>query len=133
MKGFLLNTTTLGGKKYTYNDISQGIVASQFPVDKFYGGRVRRFGKTKEGLLLCLEHNREEVIDIFIDVGSIDKLPRRILIGIAGNLKEKKLLSAAPEKRMELEESLKIDAKMSIEELIKFIGDNMPQLLDDKK
>lgn len=77
MKGYLLGSTTVGGKAYTYNDID-GIVSTGFGSD-YYGGRVKAFGQTKEGFLLCIE--KDKVIDIFVDEDILTNDGLKMLIG----------------------------------------------------
>ena len=122
MKGILLNTTSLGNKKYEYNDITEGIIPSPFPSD-FYGGRITRFGKTKDGLLLCLEKNLETVIDIFVDFNTIVRIPAKVLHNIADVIKVKKLASRPSETVKAL------GSGMSREELEKFIQKNAIEIM----
>lgn len=121
MKGILLNTTTLAGKKYAYNDITKGILTSSFPLDKFYGGRVTRFGRTSEGLLLCLEKNLEEVIDIFVDFDNMDNCKINTLQAIAKKVKEVVLANTPPDKRKAAEAELDIPAEATKKELKAYI------------
>lgn len=60
-----MGTLKLGGKTFTYDDISKGIIPiTQFVKDmNWYGGRVKSFGKTKENFLLCIEDKK--VIGIY--------------------------------------------------------------------
>ncbi|MGE5631387.1 MAG: hypothetical protein ACM3TR_09860 [Caulobacteraceae bacterium] len=62
MNGYLLGTTTLGGKQYTYNDVTALVGTGQD--DSFYGGQVRQLGLTKEGLLLCFHYRTNEILNI---------------------------------------------------------------------
>lgn len=66
MKGKLLNSTVYNGKQYTLNDVVKFTVNPFGP--EWYGGRVRKFGTTNEGIFLCLELYAGDfrVIDIFI-------------------------------------------------------------------
>ena len=121
MKGILINTTTLAGKNFAYNDISKGIVTSSFPLDKFYGGRVTRFGRTNEGLLLCLEKNLEEVIDIFVDFGNMDNLKLDTLRAIAVKVKNLVLSNTPPGGRDAKETEMEIPAEATKKELKAYI------------
>lgn len=121
MKGILMNTTTLAGKTYKYDDITKGIVNCSFPQDKFYGGRVTRFGKTKDGLLLCLEKNQEEVIDIFVDLDNLNDCSVKILKEIAAKVKKSVLISTPGNKRDAMEEELAIPEDAKKDELIAYI------------
>jgi hypothetical protein len=133
MKGILLGTKVLGGKEYTYNSITKGIIASPFPVGEFYGGRVTRFGKTDNGLLLCLEKNEEQVIDIFVDVEKLDKLSSATLKLIAARVKERRILTAPKEQRKEKEEELKINPDATKDELAGYIVAHSPEILEAKE
>lgn len=70
MKGLLLNSLKLDGKKYEYKDINGFIPESKWEElfgfsYGFYGGRVKRIAKTKKtGIYLCV--TQTEVIDIYI-------------------------------------------------------------------
>lgn len=75
MKGYLLGKTEVGGKSYAYNDMT-GITGTGFGSD-YYGGRVKSFGTTKEGFLLCIE--RDKVIDIFVDEDRLTAEGRELL------------------------------------------------------
>jgi uncharacterized protein YunC (DUF1805 family) len=110
MKAILMNGTTLAGKKYAYNDITKGIVGSGFPLDKFYGGRVTRFGKTADGLLLCLEKNQEVVIDILIDLDTLDKLSIKALKAVAAKVLEDVLANTPVKERDVKAKALEIPA-----------------------
>jgi hypothetical protein len=121
MKGILMNGVVLAGKKYAYNDITKGIVSSSFPLDKFYGGRVTRFGRTSEGLLLCLEKNLEEVIDIFVDFANMDNLKLNTLHAIAKKVKDVVLANTSPDKREAKEVELDIPAEATKKELKDYI------------
>jgi hypothetical protein len=120
MKGILMNTTVLGGKKYSYNDVTRGVVACPFPADRFYGGRVTRFGRTADGLFLCMEQNQEDVIDIFVDLDSV-KAVARTLRDIAETVKRKAIASAPADSREELEARLNIPDEATRKELLEYI------------
>lgn len=82
----LINKPEKDGKTYRLNDVTEGIVpvTKYFPDSNlFFGGRVTNFGKTKDGLLLCLEGNN--VIGIFIPDGEkpLEEMDRRELIAKA--------------------------------------------------
>jgi hypothetical protein len=121
MKGILMNSVVLAEKKYSYNDITKGIVASSFPVDKFYGGRVTRFGRTSEGLLLCMEKNLEEVIDIFIDFGSMDNFTLKTFQAVAAKVKAVVLANTPPAKKEAVEVEMAIPAEATKKELRAYI------------
>lgn len=121
MKGILINSTMLAGKRYVYNDITKGITASCFPVDKFYGGRVTRFGKTAKGLLLCLEKNYEEVIDIFVDFDTLEGLDLKTLQAIATVVKDRKLTNTPGDQRDAMEAKLEIPKEATKKELAEYI------------
>ena len=121
MKGILLNSTTLAGKNYAYNDINKGITPSNFKVDKFYGGRVTRFGKTESGLLLCLEKNLEDVIDVFIDFDNLNKMSAPMLREIAEKVKERKILNTSQKDRDAMEKKLEIPEEATKKELTSYI------------
>jgi hypothetical protein len=127
MKGIVLNSIVLAGKKYKYNDVNQGIIGCPFPLDKFYGGRVGRFGKTSEGVYLCLEHTGEEIVDIFIDIESLQELNKNILLSIAENVKLKK---AAYVKDIKLPDAKQI-RKMNKDALIEFILSNAVEVFSN--
>lgn len=127
MKGIVLNSVVLAGKKYKYNDVNQGIIGCPFPLDKFYGGRVGRFGKTSEGVYLCLEHTGEEIVDIFIDIESLQELNKNILLSIAENVKLKK---AAYVKDIKLPDAKQI-RKMNKDALIEFILSNAVEVFSN--
>ncbi len=121
MKGILLHTVNLGGKKYAYNDINKGIIASSFRVDKFYGGRVTRFGKTSGGLYLCLEKNLEDVIDIFVDFDNLSEMKVSTLKAIAAIVKDRKLRNTPKEEKEAMEAQLEIPAEATKAELAEYI------------
>ena len=131
MKGILLNTTELDGKKYKFNDVTKGIVASTFPTDKFYGGRVTRFGKTADGLTLCLEKNLENVIDIFIDFDSLLKLSKDMLQAIAEKVKVKKFAITPLQEREQIAVELEIKADATKKELADFIMANAIEIISE--
>ncbi|HOQ07933.1 MAG TPA: hypothetical protein PLP87_09040 [Clostridiales bacterium] len=120
MRGILINSTTLGGRTYTYRDISKGIFACAFPQDKFYGGRVTRWGKTANGLLLCLDGFYEIVIDIFVDFAALDELDTKTLRAIAEAVRARKLLNTPADRREAVDRKLAIPkAKYDLAEFIR--------------
>lgn len=65
MKFKMLSTLKYKGKKYDITDCNGMYNPESFGLENFYGGRVKRLGKTKEaGLYMCLEGN--EVIDLIL-------------------------------------------------------------------
>ena len=77
MNGYLLGTTTLGGKQYTYNDVTSLIATGQD--DSFYGGQVRQLGLTKEGLLLCFHYRTNEILNILASGNHLTKEGRELV------------------------------------------------------
>jgi hypothetical protein len=132
MRGIVLSTLSLGGKTYKYNDICKGIVPSGFRPDKFYGGRVSRFGKTNDGLMLCLEKDLEQVIDIFVDLDALEGVPYPVLQQIAGKVKDKKLAHTPEEKKADVIKAFQGINKTPREELIKLIRDNAVEVLSNE-
>ena len=108
MRGILINSTTLGGRTYTYKDISKGIFACAFPQDKFYGGRVTRWGNTANGLLLCLDGFYEIVIDIFVDFAALDELDTKTLRAIDEAVRARKLIYTPAKEMAAAEKALAI-------------------------
>jgi hypothetical protein len=124
MKGILLNTVELAGKRYTFNDVTKGVLECPFPADKFYGGRVKRFGKTADGLHLCLEQGLENVIDIFIDFDSLHDMRVSTLRQIADKVKAKKFAVTPVKDREQMSAVLEIKKDATKEELIEYILTN---------
>ena len=89
MKGILVNRLLLGGKTYEKFDMVGAPTPCPFSADKFYGGYVKRFGKTKEGPYLCMDGSME-VVDLFVDFDSLGSLPIKALNDIAGIIEVRK-------------------------------------------
>ena len=66
MKGKLLNSTTYNGKEYTMNDLV-GLMDHDMGAN-WYGGSIEKFGKTNDGIYLCLTYSGHgyNVVDLFV-------------------------------------------------------------------
>jgi len=66
MKGRLLNSTKYNGKTYTIDDLA-GLMDHDMG-DSWYGGMIKKFGKTNDGIYLCLAYYGHEyhVADLFL-------------------------------------------------------------------
>jgi hypothetical protein len=70
----LLGSMNVNGKQFTEKDSIGLVKREQLGIeDNFYGGSVKEFYKTKEGVYLCLNGKREIINTLVLDESILDK------------------------------------------------------------